>query len=348
MKFTDIIGNTQLKDSLLQMVDSDRLPHALLFSEDGAWGALPLAVALAQYVNCGRHKDGDSCGECPSCHKFGSLQHPDLHFAFPVASAKKLSEAEKKAPVSDYFLQEWRDLLLSNPYFGENDFYDAMGIEGKSGIIGVHEARRIFEKLSLRPFEGDYKTMIIYLPERMNQEASNKLLKLIEEPPFGTLFILVSHAPEKIISTIRSRCQPIRLSPLTKDERMAAGIGSGFNSEYNEIIIRLLDMSLKKSLIDTFPVWEALAEMGREKQREWCVYAENYIRKIYMVASSVASLSESDADEEKDIARYASQLKGTFYERAFDSLEKALVSIDSNVNSKLTFCNMCNIIFLSV
>lgn len=347
MKFADVTGNTQLKDSLLQMVDSGRLPHALLFSEDGAWGALPLAVALAQYVNCGQHRDGDSCGECPSCHKFGTLQHPDLHFAFPVSTARKLSDSEKKAPVSDYFLKEWRELLLSNPFFAENEFYEAIGIDGKSGNISVHEARRIFEKLSLRAFEGDYKTMIIYLPERMNQEASNKLLKILEEPPAGTLFILVSHAPEKIISTIRSRCQPIRLSPLSKEERMAAGIGSGFNSEYNEIITRLLDMSLKKSLIDTFPVWEALSEMGREKQREWCIYAENYIRKIYMVASSAASLSESDAEEEKDIARYASQLKDNFYERAFASIEKALASIDSNVNSKLNFCNMCNIIFLS-
>lgn len=347
MKFADVTGNARLKDSLLQMVGSGRLPHALLFSEDGAWGALPLAVALAQYVNCSSHRGSDSCGECPSCHKFGTLQHPDLHFAFPVSSAKKLSDSEKKAPVSDYFLPQWRNLLLTNPYFGEDEFYEAIGIDGKSGNISVHEARRIFEKLSLRAFEGDYKTMIIYLPERMNQEASNKLLKLLEEPPAGTLFILVSHAPEKILSTIRSRCQPIRLSPLSLNERIGAGIGSGFNSEYNEIITRLLEVSLKKSLIDTFPVWEALAEMGREKQREWCIYAENYIRKIYMVASSVASLSESDPDEEKDIARYASQLKGGFYEKAFDSLEKALVSIDSNVNSKLTFCNMCNIIFLS-
>lgn len=346
MRFADVIGNKDLTSGLVQMVDNGRLPHAVLLSEDGPWGAMPVALALAQYVNC-KAKGGDSCGECPSCHKYEKYIHPDLHFVFPVSSAKKLSEAEKKAPVSDFFLKEWRELLLANPYFGEREFYDAIGIDDKSGNISVHEARSIFSKLSLRAFEGEYKTMIIYLPEKMNQEASNKLLKLLEEPPLGTLFILISHSPEKIIGTIRSRCQLLRLSPLSADERLKAGIGSSFNSEYNEIITRLLDMSLKKSLIDIFPVWEAVAGMGREKQREWCIYAENYIRKIYMVASSLESISELSEEEAADVGRYASALKGSFYEKAAGALDTAMASVDSNVNAKLIFCNLCNIIFLS-
>ncbi len=347
MRFADIVGNEALKVSLSQIVDASRLPHAVLLCEDGPWGGVAFAVALSQYVNCSSRSGGDSCGECASCHKYGKLIHPDLHFVFPVSSSKKLSESEKKAPISDYFIQQWRDLLLSNPFFSEQDLYDAIGIEGKSGNISVHEARHIAETLSLRPFEAEYKTMIIYLPEKMNQEASNKLLKLLEEPPAGTLFILVSHSPEKIIPTVRSRCQMIRLVPLSAQEKLLSGIGSGFDAEYDSLVVRLLDVSLGKSLVDTFPVWEALADMGREKQREWCMYAEDYLRKVYMTSCHLDSLCGIDPSQEKDIARFALGLKPGFYERAFKALDSAISSVAGNVNAKLTFCNLCNIILLS-
>lgn len=348
MQFSQVIGNEPLKALITQMVDNDRLPHAILFSEDGSWGAMAMALALATYVNCENPSGGDSCGVCDSCHKYGKLIHPDLHFVFPVAASKSLSESEKKAPISDYFLESFRQMVLTNPYFGEEDLYDTIEIDNKNGIISASEAKRLFEKLSLRAFEGRYKTVVIYLPEKMNQDAANKLLKLLEEPPAGTLFLLVSHAPERIISTIRSRCQHIRLSPLSKEERAAAGIYTRVKPEYRELLLQLFSAGTAKSVIDTFPVWEALAEMGREKQKEWCFYAEGFIRKIYMTASSMENLAELDAEEAGTVRDLAGKLKPGFYETAFKALEGAVASVESNVNPKLTFCNLCNILLLSM
>ncbi len=363
MLFEEIIGNDELKRLLPQMVREGRLPHAVLFTEEGCWGAMAFALALAQYVNCeqntapatpsmfGDAKPAtpaeDSCGVCDSCHKYGKLIHPDLHFVFPVSAGKGLSESEKKAPISDYFLPAWRELVLRKPYFSEQELYDAIGIENKSGVITVNEAKRILEKLSLRAFEGEYKTMIIYLPEKMNLDAANKLLKLIEEPPAGTLFLLVSHNPERILQTIRSRCQRIQLKPLSREERRAAGLTAAPNPEFAEILQRLLAVSLDKKLIDTFPLWESLSEMGRERQRDWCLYAEQYIRKIYLVASSLEALADLEGDEADPIRDFARRLSPAFYEKAFKALESALSSIDSNVNAKLTFCNLSNIFLLS-
>ena len=375
MRFEEIIGNDELKRLLPQMVREGRLPHAVLFTEEGCWGALPFALALAQYVNCEQAQAAsgacsarifsseqsktpetaeveagtaaDSCGICDSCHKYNKLIHPDLHFVFPVSAGKGLSESEKKAPISDYFLTAWRELLLRKPYFSEQELYDAIGIENKSGIITVNEAKRIIEKLSLRAFEGEYKTMIIYLPERMNADAANKLLKLIEEPPTGTLFLLVSHNPERILQTIRSRCQRIQLKPLTREERKAAGLTAAANPEFREILQQLLTVSIEKKLIDTFPLWESLSEMGRERQRDWCLYAEQYIRKIYLVASGLDELAEPEPDEAERIRDFARRLNPNFYERAFKALEGVLSAVDSNVNPKLTFCNLANIFQVS-
>jgi len=348
MLFEDIIGNDELKKLLVQMVRENRLPHAILFTEDEPWGAVAFALALAQYVNCQKPSEEDSCSECGSCHKFGKLIHPDMHFIFPVSATKSLSESEKKAPISDYFLEDWRKLVLDNPYFSEQELYDTIGVEGKSGIISVHEAKRIIEKLSLKSFEADYKCVLIYLPEKMNQEASNKLLKLIEEPPVGTLFLLVSQSPEKIISTIRSRCQLIRLKPLNSEQKRAAHLESGFNDEYHELIGRLMEVSIRKSVIDTFPIWENISGFGRERQKEWCLYFEKYLRKLYLVASSLDNLAELDPREEKDIRTFAAGVKPTFFEKGYAALESSISAVESNVNSKLVFCNLCNAILLSV
>ena len=348
MQFSQLIGNEELKHLLPRMVREGRLPHALLFTEEGPWGALPFALALAQYVNCEHPEDEDACGSCDACHKYGKLIHPDLHFAFPVNTAKSLSDQEKKGPVSDYFLAPWRELLLTKPYFSEPEFYDALKLENKSGMITVNEAKRIIEKLSLRSFEGEYKTMVIYLPERMNADAANKLLKLIEEPPAGTLFLLVTHNPERILQTIRSRCQRIQLKPLSLQERKAAGLSIATNPEFSELFNRLLTVSLERKLIDTFPLWESLSEMGRERQRDWCLYAEQSLRNICMVASSTEEIVEMEEEERQRVRDFAKRLRPDFYEKAFKALESLLGAIDSNVNAKLAFCNLCNIFFLSV
>ena len=349
MRFSEIIGNEALKASLVRMVQGNRLGHAILFTEENGGGAFAFALALAQYVNCKEPGSDDSCGVCSSCHKYQKLIHPDLHFVFPVSASTALSESEKKGPISDYFLPAFRELALANPYFTEQQLYDAIGIENKSGLISVNEARRIFEKLSLRAAEGQWKTMIIFLPEKMNLDAANKLLKLLEEPPQGTLFLLVSHNPERLLPTIRSRCQPIRLLPLSREERSKTpGAGGEDDAEFREIARSLLQAGLDKRIADLFPQWEMLADLGREKQREWCLYMENYIRKIYLTAGGLDELADLSPQEAATVRDLAAKIKPTFYEKAFVALEGTLTAIGSNVNPKLTFCDLADRLLLAL
>ena len=191
--------------------------------------------------------------------------------------------------------------------------------------------------------------MLIYLPEKMNLDAANKLLKLLEEPPAGTLFLLVSHQPERLLPTIRSRCQTIALKPLSREERRQMAGGRDIdNAEYREIAKSLLEAGLAKRIIDTFPQWEMLADLGREKQREWCLYMEQYIRKIYLVARGLDSLADLSESEEATIRGFAARIKSTFYEKAFTAVEAALSAVGSNVNPKLTFCDLSNRLLLAL
>ena len=217
MQFGEIYGNDALKARLKKMVDEDRLSHAILFVEQEGMGGLAFALALAQYINC-TDRGQDSCGECPSCRRIAKLAYPDVHFAFPVNTSPKLSDQEKKKPLSSYFLSDWNNLVAANPYFDSHELYEALGIENKAATISVHEAREIASALALQPFESDYKIMIIWQPEKMNTEAANKLLKLLEEPPAGTYFLMVTQSLESMLTTVRSRCQIIRLQPMEREE----------------------------------------------------------------------------------------------------------------------------------
>ena len=349
MRFSEIIGNEELKQQLVRMARGNRLGHAILFTEENGGGGFAFALALAQFVNCREPQDTDACGTCPSCHKYQKLIHPDLHFVFPVTSSAQLSESEKKSPVSDYFLPAFRELALANPYFTEQELYDAIGIENKSGLISVNEAKRIFEKLSLRAAEGTWKTMIVFLPEKMNLDAANKLLKLLEEPPQGTLFLLVSHQPERLLPTIRSRCQAVALKPLSREERRLTARGrEADNVEFREIAKSLLLAGLDKRLIDTFPQWEMLADLGREKQREWCLYMEQYLRNIFLVARGLDTLADLPEEEQAAVRGFAARIKPSFYEKAFNALDGALAAVGSNVNPKLTFCDLGNRLLLAL
>ena len=219
MRFADVIADGGIKARLSEMADSGMLGHALMLHEDEGGGALALTVALAQYLLCKDHKDGDSCGTCNTCSRVERLIYPDLHFVFPVNSGTK--RGTDKKPTSDTYMAEWRALYAANPYFSEQQLYNALGIENKSGVIAVAESRKIIEKLTLTALEGYYKIMVVWLPERMNAEAANKLLKILEEPYDGTLFVLITHAPEKVMTTIASRCRCLRVPPMDTGELAA-------------------------------------------------------------------------------------------------------------------------------
>jgi DNA polymerase-3 subunit delta' len=213
MFFSDVTGQEDLKKKLVSSVNSGRIPHAQLFYGPEGSGALPLALAYAQYVACTGEKGKDSCGKCPSCMKFARLAHPDLHFSFPVNTTRKIV----KDPVSDDFINEWRELLINNPYFRASGWYNHIGLENKQGLINKKEGDSIVRKLSLKPYESDYKIMVIWLPEKMHSSTANMLLKLIEEPPVNTLFLLVSEDPGQLLPTISSRTQAIKLEAIPDD-----------------------------------------------------------------------------------------------------------------------------------
>ncbi len=212
MFFKDVIGHRSLKDRLIRSVEEERVSHALLFAGQEGTGGFNLALAFAQYVSCRKKSESDSCGTCPSCHKYLKLIHPDLHFVFPVVSGRGI-----KDPVSDNFIKEWREFVLQNRYFSYNQWLSYIEAGNQQGIINKSESEAILRKLNLKSFESEYKVMIIWLPEKMNLACSNKLLKMIEEPPGKTLFLLVTEDEERIISTIRSRTQLIKVPTIDNE-----------------------------------------------------------------------------------------------------------------------------------
>ena len=373
MQFKEVLGNSELKSRLLHMVDSGRTGHSVMLVEQDGYGALPLALALVQYMMCQSRRPGDdSCGVCPACRKVGEMVHPDLHFAFPVNVTAKSGNSRK--PLSSSFLQEWRQLYRDNPYFTEADLYSRLGIDGKAGAISVAEAREILDALSLKSYEGRGKYMIIWLPERMSAEAANRLLKIVEEPQPDTYFIFITHAPERIISTIRSRSQLIRLyPPQTQETALLLQEKAGLSAQEALVYARIaggspglaLDMAGEGSPASAYlPAAEqmleavtsgdlagllegndALLALGRERQKDFCQYMEALLRKMMMHRRGLGIISDALPQEEEAVKRIGPLLPDSFYEKAFMALEESRTMIESNVNAKMVFCHLVNVLF---
>ncbi len=205
MYFRDIIGQEEVKSHLRQMIDAGQLPHALLFDGQGGAGELPLAMAAARYLMCTDRHDGDACGQCPACQQFNRFSHPDVHFAYPI-----YRKSGKKSLCSD-FLPLWRQMLSADPYFSFNDWMGKVDNANAQGTIYAEEGNEIIRQLGLKSYESPYKVMIVWLPEKMNPTAANRLLKIVEEPPENTFFFLVSENSLQIIGTILSRTQRLKI-----------------------------------------------------------------------------------------------------------------------------------------
>lgn len=375
MRFADIPGNDDVKRALSGMADSGRVAHAMLFYENEGCGALPLVLAFFQYLNCQDRRDGDSCGECPSCRQISKLIYPDMHFVFPVNSGTRVSSSEK--PVSDTYLKYWRELVLADPYFLESELYSELGIEGKAGNIAVAEAKSVLEKLSLSPVGSGYRAVVIWLPEKMNAEAANRLLKIVEEPPEKTLFLMVTHAPEKVLQTIFSRCQSFRVLPMDKEEvaqtlqtrfsvsaeqaRVYANVSGGSvgaaltmignradYDEYMSIFEKLMQAVRSKDLLTALEAGEDMSALkSREKQKGFCAFAEDCIRKVYMIRHGMASVSNATEDEIQLLSGLAAGSRDVFCDRVAGYLDSAAAQIDRNVNAKIVFCDLVNRIFMT-
>ena len=373
MRFADIPGNDILKKTMVAMADSGMVGHAMLLYENEGCGALPLALAYVQYLNCRNRHDGDSCGECQSCRQMTGLVHPDTHFVFPVNSSRKV---DVQKPVSESFLPLWRELVHENPYFLESDLYARLGIEGKAGNIAIAEARYILEKLSLSSVEDGYKTVLLWLPERMNAETANKLLKIVEEPPEKTLFIFVTHHPDRVLQTIFSRCQSYRVLPLGRDvlekalvenfgkdlqesARQAAICGGsigvaldamGEREEYSAFMQIFRDLVSGLAARDLQAVLDASDSMSaidsREKQKAFCIFAGECLRKIFMLQQNMHELAGIAPEETAFWTGVAAGAGRTFSRKALALADRAVMLLDRNVNPKMVFCDMVGQMYL--
>jgi DNA polymerase-3 subunit delta' len=214
MFFRDIVGHSELKRRLVEMVDSGRIPHAQLYTGAVGVGKLALAIAVAQYICCEHREGGESCGRCPSCVQFAKLSHPDLHFVFPIAKSDRVK-------VCDDVIGEFRSAVLENPYLTLEEWMD-MASDRKTVHIYTTEGDEMIRKLSFKAYQGRYKVMIVWIVEKMNVECANKILKLLEEPEADTVFMLVSDRPDDVLGTIYSRCQRIAVPPIdVKDMEQA-------------------------------------------------------------------------------------------------------------------------------
>ena len=317
-----VYGNTELMTALSQMVESGHIPHAMLLHQDDGGGAFPLVIHFLEQLYGGN----------PRVDK---LIHPDIHFVFPVAGADK--------PVSLQYLAPFRELVLQNPYFYENELYSAIGIEGKQAGISVNEARSILDRLSLSAVEGGYRAVVLYLPEKMNVQAANALLKMVEEPPRQTLFLFITQAPEKVLQTISSRCLHLRVQPLSQEAeaevhaREAAG-----NSALQDLFHDLLDALVARDLLKALETADAVADLKvREQQKTFCRLASEDLRRLFLLqkAPSMARVPEVD---KAYYQKMASALKPTFPRRALECLNRAQLLLERNVNQKILFTDLVN------
>lgn len=375
MQFSEILGHTVIVDNLRKMVDSGRIPHAVLFTERPGCGALTLALAAIQYLFCTDRKEGDSCGRCHPCNKVEKLIHPDLHFTFPT-NTSVLTGKDKKSEIDDFY-PLWRQAVLSDPYFSEQQLYKTLGIENKFGIISVSEASSIIRKLSLSSYEGGPKVMLIMFPERMNTEAANKLLKSLEEPQPDTYYFMISHNPGKILATILSRCRIIETGPI-EESRLADALSARFGlqkedaafwarcsggsygkavemiEEGNEnndkyiTFVTILESAVKKDLVSLFEIWEKVAGWGKEDQKSLCIEALEILRKTYMLGLGLDDISYTPRGEREKLKELSGKIRKDFYMKGYGFLNSAIEHIERNVNPKFIFCDLCNRIYYNV
>ena len=363
MRLSEIIGHKHLKTHFIQSIDAGRIPHAQLFVGSEGSGTLPMAIAYAQYLLC---KDNEACNL-----KVESFSHPDLHFAFPVTTSKRV----KSKPVSKFFIEEWRKLIKEQPYGNLFDWYKILEVENKQGLISVEEAHEIVKSLSLKSYEGGYKIMVIWMAEKMNAACANKLLKLIEEPLEKTVFILIAENEEQIINTIRSRCQTIHFPPLSEEditkaiiknyqleENKAKKIAHQSNGNYNKACDLVYNDSEDLLFEEWFVLWvrsafkakgnkaaihdlitwsESVAKTGRETQKKFLGFCLNYFRQALLLNYSVEELVFIEPKVEKfKLENFAPFIHNGNILGISEEIEQAIYHVERNGNPRLIFTDL--------
>ena len=373
MLFREIIGQEATKKQLRRAVREGRIPHAQLFTGVSGIGKLQLALAYAQYLNCPHRTEEDSCGTCPTCLQFQHLQHPDLHFVFPIVGSDE---------VCDNFLDSWRKIILEKHYFDLEDWHEALGVETKQSIIYEKESGEILRKLSLKAYGDGYKVMIIWQPEKMNAASANKLLKIFEEPAPKTVFLLVSEHPEALLSTILSRVQTVRVPRLETETIAAALRNQGIDATKATDIARIANGSylaaLKKVgeseenqqelrdfialfrdaytvgvLSDPQKKYESLKRLrqwslemadpkvGRERQKHFLQYAQQQVRENFIRNAGRPELNYQMETERDFSVKFAPFIHSGNVEGIMNQLDLAERQIEQNGNAKMIFFDLC-------
>lgn len=371
MLFSHILGHDHIKSHLTTSASSGRIPHAQLFIGPEGSGTLPMAIAYAQYILCS-NSGGENTGGNEACNlKFEHFSHPDLHFVFPVASNNEV----KSRPVSANFLPAWRDFISNTPYGSLFDWYNKIDIQNKQGQIGVDEAHEIMKSLSLKAYEGGYKVMIIWMADKMNIATANKLLKLLEEPPEKTVFILIAESLDDILQTILSRCQFIQFGPLSEkaicdalvsrqnvEPRTAQKLAHQAQGNYNLAIHLLNGFEDGLPFAEWFVQWvraafrakgnaaaiqdliawsELIAGIGREAQKLFLHYCIDMFRQALLLNYNAKDLVFMEPGVENfTLEKFAPFVNGTNINDIYKELSDALYHIERNGNAKIILTDL--------
>ena len=371
MQFSEILGQEHIKNHLTRSADLGRIPHAQLFVGPEGSGTLPMAIAYAQYILC-HNQNGENSGVNESCNlKFQKISHPDLHFVYPTVSTDDV----KTKPKSLDFIADWRQFIIENPYGGLFDWYSVLGVQNKQGEIRVDDATEMLKTLSLKSYEGGYKIMIVWMADKMNTAASNKLLKLLEEPPEKTVFILISENEEDIIQTIRSRCQVLHFIGLSEnvisealvsreniEPKLATKIAHQAQGNYNKALHLLKDDNDEFPFEQWFVVWvraafkakgnaaviadliqwsEQIAALGRETQKKFLQYCIDIFRQALLHNYETPSLVYMEPTVENfTIAKFAPFVNGNNIHEIFQVLSDAIYHIERNGNAKIILTDL--------
>ncbi len=364
MQFKEVIGNESIKKALIQEVATNRVSHAQLFLGPEGTGKLPLALAFAQYLLCDNPSKTDSCGECPNCKKVNNLVHPDLHFVFPVVASKT-----NKIGSSIDRINEWNALIKQQPYFNLKQWQQSLDEMGKNASIGVEESRQILKRLTLKSYSGKYKVMIIWLPEKMNAQSANKLLKLLEEPPEKTLFFLLSDNAEYILATILSRTQIIRVPALKIEEvqnylvktynveqaaaASAASLSQGNVTEAIELLqgaksqhlffdlfVKMMRAAYAANPIELMDISEEAAGLDKENQKNFIKYSLHIFRESIILNYMKGELVNLRDEERKFLEKFARFINNQNISELIEEFNASFYHLERNANAKILFSDL--------
>ncbi len=363
MQFDEVIGQHAVKQQLKQMLTENRMPHALLFAGHEGCGKLPMALALAQRLLCQNPKaENNACDSCANCLMVEKLAHPDLHFIFPTIKTK----GQSTPAVSDQFLDEWRKQIAETPYFSRQTWLNRINVEKQQSLINVADANNIINKLACVSSQGGYRVVIIWLAEQMNLACANKLLKILEEPPQQTVFILTADHPERIIPTILSRTQRIDFAPLSTDELKEAierynglesndalmvaraAAGSYINAleqvtmnaeraQFFDLFVLFMRLCYMRKIKDLYEWAQQLSTWGREKQKAFLEYAQRLIRENFIYNFHNPELNYMNRKESDFAVNFARFINERNVIGITEEIENAQRDIQQNVNANMVF-----------